>query len=294
MPMPYTLTRGPVLTMLENALNPPADLVGIRTAALTALRDPAQSLGSILGAQAGAVAQLTVPGNATLANRLLADWLGLDDPPGKGTTGYWVGYQGDVESILREGMIRAIEVSLGITHDGDPAQFTRRWPIAVEWKCPNPYFEVWVTWRRHGSAASAGQVSALICTPPDKRNRLVTEPQYPPDPPNGVPAEPVPLAEPTTAHEVQGMWLVATASHLPTVADLVSRSDNPRRSPEMVTEGEEVETETGVRSLHQTSLSASRAGEWIIPLPATRWVDVGETVVVAPPPYAGGAVPGLA
>jgi hypothetical protein len=31
---------------------------------------------------------------------------------------------------------------------------------------------------------------------------------------------------------------------------------------------------------------------WAIPMPSTFWEDTGDVVVVAPPPYAGGADPG--
>jgi hypothetical protein len=280
MPMPYTLTRGPLLTLVENALNPhTAAERGERDALLGELR-----LGTPLAALVSATSQpltgVAIP-QAPLDDRLAKDWFGsgAKGPPGE-PTGYWVDYQGDVEGVLREGLIRTIEVSMGLTHGAEPAAATRSWPVQVHWKCPNPYFEVWVSWRRHDDTAGGGQVDMLIATPPDKANRLTTRPQFPPGPPAGVPAEPTPLAEPTAAAACQGMWLVAHEHHRLGVAD------------------ERVAVPSGGRLAVETdrartgALIGLAAGEWLIPTPATLWVDEGPVVVVEPPSYAGGADPG--
>lgn len=280
MPMPYTLTRGPLLTLLENALNPatPNERV-IRDNTLASLRagDPLAGIPWVTSAEVTSVA---IP-RAPLELRLDEDWLGFSDPPGQGTTGYWVGYQGDVDAVLRQGLIRAIEVSLGIPTTGSPASATRAWPVSVQWKCPNPYFEVWVTWRRHTADGREGEVTMLIATPPDRVNRLVTEPRWPPAPPTGVAAAIIPLEEPIQATDGQGMWLVTHEHHLPGVCDLLVDTTGERETEVLdVTPGADL---LSIRELDSNT--------WIIPTPSTSWEDSGPVVVVAPPAYAGGADP---
>jgi hypothetical protein len=280
MPMPYTLTRGPLLTLLENVLNP-TDEAGrsVRNEILGALR-AGTHLYDIPWVTSGPGSTVAIPGNG-LDLRLKEDWFGDPPVPGQSTTGYWVGYRGDVEPVLREGLIRAIEVSLGIIHDGDPAEAPRSssWPIDVQWKCPNPYFEVWVTWRQHKDGR--GQVNLLIATPPDRVNRLTTEPRFPP-PTAGVPPVATPLPEPIAAAEEQGMWLVTHEHHSPLV--VLRRVDTREQ-----TVTEVVQVNAGERN----PLPQLDANTWDIPIPSTVWEDTGDVVVVAPPSYAGGAAPAL-
>jgi hypothetical protein len=278
MPMPYTLTRGPLLTLLENALNPKnAQERSARDGVLAALRG-GMPLSQIPWVTSAAVQNVAIPGNG-LDIRLEEDWFGNPPVPGRNTTGYWVGYRGDVEGVLREGLIRAIEVSLGIAHDGDPESAERSWPVDIQWKCPNPYFEVWVTWRQH--PGDRGQVNVLIATPPDRVNRLTTEPRLPP-PTTGVQPVPTPLAEPLTATGVQGMWLVTHEHHAPLVH--LRRVDTP---------AQEVRELLQVNAGERVPLPDLDADTWDIPIPSTVWEDTGDVVVVAPPSYAGGAAPAL-
>ena len=81
-------------------------------------------------------------------------------------TGFWVQYFGNVEEIVRQTLIRTIEVSLGLQHGEDvPSGGPRRvLPIELFWKCPQRWFEGWVTWRwdeTHGT----GQVTTMFATP---------------------------------------------------------------------------------------------------------------------------------
>ncbi len=285
MPMPYTLTKGPLLTLLENTLNPtnPAE-VAVRNTALAQLRD-GTPISAIPWAVSPASAGVTIP-QGTLDIRLEQDWFGrtqnasgawLDQPgfTGQGT-GYWVGYYGDVEPVLREGVIRAIEASLGIAHGASPDDAPRSWPIEINWKCPNPYFEVWVTWRRHRAAdgpnKETGHVTMMIATPPDKVNRLCTQPEFPPDPPLARRVNPLPAPGPPVAS--QGMWLIAHAKHRPGFIDLTAIGGAPT--------GDSV---SGTPS----ALAPLPQGTWLVPLPTTFWRDDGPVVVVAPPSNAGGA-----
>lgn len=81
-------------------------------------------------------------------------------------TGFWVQYYGDVEEIVRQTLIRTIEVSLGLDHGEDiPAGGPRRQlPIELFWKCPQRWFEGWVTWRWDESHGH-GQVTSMFATP---------------------------------------------------------------------------------------------------------------------------------
>ena len=279
MPMPYTLTRGPLLTLIENVINPqnPAE-AGARNGLLGELRGPTP-LVDVLRARMAPFAGVALP-QAPIDVRLEKDWIGdgANGPPGE-PTGYWVGYRGDVEGVLREGLIRAIEVSQGLAHDADPSAGTRLWPIQVHWKCPNPYFEVWVSWRRKDDTPTGGQVDMLVATPPDKVNRLTDRPRFPPGLPAAVAAAGG-LESPNDASTSQGMWLVAHEFHRLTVAD------------------EHVAAPAGDRIGILTGRGRPRmldgfpSGEWLVPTPSTMWVDEGEVVVVAPPSTAGGADPG--
>ncbi len=289
MPMPYTLTKGPLLTLLENTMNPlDAAARQVRDNALIDLRNPQKRITEIPWVTSAAVAGVALP-QGSLDLRLEKDWFGRrlvngqwqDQGPyvaGR-TTGYWIGYYGDVESVLREGVIRAIEVSLGIEHGDAPTNATRQWPVNVEWKCPNPYFEVWVTWRRHRASeatqAEQGQVTMLIATPPDKVNRLVTDPRFPPDPP--LPRRLQPLPEPTVAETGQGMWLVAHEHHRQGFVDVVMTPDQPDLVDARVDE--------------TTTLEPTSPDRWFVPMPTTFWRDEGPVRVVEPPPNAGGADP---
>jgi hypothetical protein len=76
-------------------------------------------------------------------------------------TGYWRQWYGNAGGIVAQTFIRAVEVSLGIDHVQPGASLdslvaTRCWPIEVFWRCPAPWFEGWVTWRREGSKAPSG------------------------------------------------------------------------------------------------------------------------------------------
>ena len=251
------------------------------------MRDPQTRITDIPWVKTGAGSAVPLPGGAPLITRMEQDWFGsiptnsggwADQPPyNHQPTGYWVGYYGNVQAVLREGLIRAIEVSLGLTHDEDPPGTTpREWPVEVHWKCPNPYFEVWITWRSHGQGPKAGQVNMTICTPPDKNNRLVTRPQHPPVPPSGL-SQPNPLPEPQSADAAQGMWLVAHEEHeqltVDQLVDVVGGSALDQQLDQLGT----------LAGLSKTT--------WAIPMPTTFWRDsdsASDVVVVAPPTWAGG------
>lgn len=276
MPMPYTLTKGPLFLVMEQTLNDPA----ARATVLEQLRSNVR-LPDMPWVVNGPGSTVAVPG--VLRTRLFDDWFGYRDD-GRGgwdpqpafvgqSTGYWVGYYGNTEAVLREGLVRTIEVALGLAHDDPVSKATRAWSIETAWKCPNPWFEVWVTWKQLGDGAGEGHVTMVICTPPDTNNRLVTRAQFPPTLAN----EPVtiPLTDPRRATANEGMWLVAHDEHRPTMAFLTMAAAGA--PPEMV-EGD-------------ATLQGTPQFRMPIPVPSTFWVDSNspdDVVVVAPPRSAGG------
>ncbi|HEX2782489.1 MAG TPA: hypothetical protein VHN36_02815 [Ilumatobacteraceae bacterium] len=83
-------------------------------------------------------------------------------------TGMWDGYQGNVERIVANVMVRCLEVSLGLDHDAPIPEDAppRSWPLYFFFKCQQPFFEGWVTWQCHSvNRRAAGQVTVIFATP---------------------------------------------------------------------------------------------------------------------------------
>jgi hypothetical protein len=83
-------------------------------------------------------------------------------------TGMWDGYQGNVERIVANVMVRCLEVSLGLDHDAPIPEEAppRSWPLYFFFKCQQPFFEGWVTWQCHSvNRRAAGQVTVIFATP---------------------------------------------------------------------------------------------------------------------------------
>lgn len=144
-------------------------------------------------------------------------------------TGMWDGYQGNVERIIANTLVRAIEVSLGLDHGaavptGAPP---RSWPIYFFFKCQQPFFEGWVTWQCHSvNRRAAGQVTVLFATP--GHNHPVSDHPIPIDTDGDHKDDFVPtlrndgefLEEPVTAsaqdpdgNPHQGVWVVTHRDH---------------------------------------------------------------------------------
>jgi len=140
--MPYHLEKGPLLRIFEKHLN--GDRAAMQ-ATLDVLRaserndgldwillpalwnDPAFQNGPQTGDQ--------------MRIRLLTEWFGLE-PDGAGgwrepqpppaTTGYWIGYRGDVATIVRRAVLWAVELALGTGSDS-PISHPDPWPIELFW-----------------------------------------------------------------------------------------------------------------------------------------------------------------
>jgi hypothetical protein len=194
--MPYHLEKGHYLLLLEATLNEGIEAVVDDDAHATF---PGLSRRySMLQYMRGVVARPCDPTNGESEVGGLLEWPGFmaDDDVGfpiyrtivedwfgyrirnNGTvdtkprptkpTGMWDGYQGNVERILANVLVRAIEVSLGLDHNapvptGAPP---RSWPIYFFFKCQQPFFEGWVTWQCHSvNRRAAGQVTVMFATP---------------------------------------------------------------------------------------------------------------------------------
>jgi hypothetical protein len=253
--MPYNLERGPYLAMLEDLIN----------------RDPWRCLDILRDLDKPVTALLRewpVPINggpyhntAALADHIDTDWLGIKpgDGDGNSTSHYWYYWRGDAQGIVRETLIRAIEVALGLDH-GETARDAsqRRWSVSLLTACAIRWFEGWVSWRQVGSAPENGQVVVIILTPTHGRpaettllRPTATTPRHP-GPPYAV--------NPARAEGTQGLWAVGT---------ILERRDDPEPT----------------------------SGQWLAPGQFPRphlgptYVGEGDVIVVAPPEDQGGVLP---
>jgi hypothetical protein len=176
--MPYYLEKGPMLLLMENAVN---QSPAVRRDALEVLRRAEGQPQSIDWVDQVIPAFWALDAVAKFPNPLYAhvleDWFGyVQDPqtqewhPGQGqTTGYWVDYQGDVNSIVRRALIWALEMSLGLAHtDADPhtqqpVVHLQAAPVELLWICNTNWFETWVIQRPTG--VNNRLVTVLFATP---------------------------------------------------------------------------------------------------------------------------------
>lgn len=219
--MPYHLEKGPIISVLEAFANGTAKQLGV---ALTKLRngDPLVEIGVV---DSKTLHSKTFAYQWLLVHHINKHWLGMTktngawarqpafDPNHPATTGHWQHYHGPVEKILRETFIRAAEVSLGLDHDQKPVPATpvRHWPVEFFWKCPQPWFEGWVTWRR--SAGGDGQVTVILATPADTGVVLDSPVKGRNCQVNPTTTKPVHPTTKKAKESHQGMWVVTAKQH---------------------------------------------------------------------------------
>lgn len=286
MPMPYHLTKGPWISILESAANDQ----NRRPQLLADLRNPNVRLVDIAVTNQQDAANFDAFG--PLAQRLNSNWFGFDaagnpqapfDAANPERTGYWVDYHGNTERILRTALLRSLEVAMGLDHGASAGESDRTWPIEVFWTCPRGWFECWVTWRQHDPAQTdGGQVTLLICTPADTVN--VVRPRFvePLNPENGEQH-----VNPTSPDRRQGMWLVAHSDHRSHLVQWIDPSTTP---PAAITTRAVVDA---LNSIYSTDVKvgyddAIAPDPWPIPSPSTLWEGIGDVVVVSPPEIDGG------
>lgn len=206
--MPYHLEKGPVLSVLESFCN---DDRGRLVQALTDLQNDV-ALEQIAPFDDPHLIRPDLPPPyqtaAQLRNHFFDHWLGKQtpgNPSASSPTGHWHGYTGPVERIMRTTLIRAAQVSLGIAGSTPkPGNATRHWPIDFWWKCPQPWFEGWVTWRRTGLDAREGHVTVVFATPADYG--VVLD-----DPAKEATVDP--QTNPLFMDDEQGSWLISSELH---------------------------------------------------------------------------------
>lgn len=207
--MPYHLEKGPVLSVLESFCNDD------RARLVQALDDlengvPLADLGPFDDPHlVGPKRPVPYQNGPQLRYHVYDHWLGRQQPGqtnlGPGPTGHWDSYTGPVEAIMRTTLIRAAQVALGIPGGKpSPATATRHWPIDFWWKCPQPWFEGWVTWRRLGLGERQGHVTVIFATPSD-HGVVLRHPQQE--------ADVDPQSVPTFLTAEQGSWLVSAVDH---------------------------------------------------------------------------------
>ncbi|MGH9275340.1 MAG: hypothetical protein ACRDZU_11900 [Acidimicrobiales bacterium] len=257
--MPYSLEKGPYFSVIEDFAN------GSSLRMLQSLRHLRQGLPiSDLPALDSTTLDAGPYNTDQLADHVDRDWFGYVqsatgalqpqppwDPAYNTHTGFWVEWYGDSEAVFRETLSRALELCLGLDHGENPAgtAVPRHWRLELFWRCPIPWFEGWVTWRKHGKGRRDGQVTVVVSTPshghPVKNTPVRT----------GELAAGGYALNPVTAPGDQGMWVVSQTYHRPW--------------PKTVTE------ESGL-------------GEWTFPTKGLAYVSEGAVVVVAPPEREGG------
>lgn len=184
------------------------------------------------------------------------------------STGFWFQYHGDVEGIVRESLIRAMEVAIGIDHDAAaPSVPDRVLPIELFWKCPQRWFEGWVTWR-WDPAHRTGQVTLMLATPgsgkPVLENPELGRESFIPstsrvDAPGDSPTGPGPADSADALQAPKGMWVITHRQH----AQLPSPPDD----------------------------RAMDEGNWLIPSFGPTYVGAGPVICVQPDERDGGVRP---
>jgi len=238
--MPYHLEKGPYLTVLEAQFN--SDTEQLVTQANLLINGQPQYDTAFYDCPAiDQFGNMQGPGaRAALRDHIYHHWFGWTGafpnykrpalstscslPPSyPQQTGYWRGYHGDVEQIVRTTLIRAAAVALGVDHrtapEIEPSDVRRHWPVDFFWVCGTDRFGGYVTWRTD-LATGRGQVTVVFVTPsiPDPLfDDLRTQARYPgttiasaPAPPR---ANPFFVNPPLKNDAMQGIWLVTHTRH---------------------------------------------------------------------------------
>jgi hypothetical protein len=236
--MPYYVEKGPMLTLLETYFNRPWPgkhrlLQRLRTA-----EQSPQSVDwvtTVLPEVWHDPAMAKAPGAASPAEHVIKHWFGYGQqagrwvPGGGQSTGFWIGYQGDVNAIVRRGLRWALEVSLGLMPGEEGPGRADPDPIEFVWICNAYWFETWVLQRptTHGGRL----VSVVFITPPHTGGLVAKSPiatsakVMPPGGSNAVPSlqdhyelvggAPVPPAtRPRAVDRPYATWVVTHDHHL--------------------------------------------------------------------------------
>jgi hypothetical protein len=188
------------------------------------------------------------------------------DPDTNPTTGFWQHWYGNAEAVFRETMIRALAVSLGLprsatrgTHGSSAAGGKQHWPISILWKCPCPWYEGWIEFKKYpGGAPNDGHVTVILSTPAHGVKLFDS------------PVQPGAVVNPDAPAGKEGLWVVSQSVHL--------MVDNPSRPQE-------------AQRPALPDSSSSPAGTWGPPTLGQPVRSVGSVVCVAPQIGDGGVNP---
>jgi hypothetical protein len=172
--MPYVVQAGTILNGMANYWDHPANGSNRMREMLEDCLDPATTFTQCRG--------LPPDTAANERQHIWTHWLGytgLVNTPGVAgvsaslTTGWWAGWRGDADRILKATFARALAVALGYDHHATMATVrtkppTRWWPVDIVWACGNPLFEGFVQWRTiaNESLTRNGHVNVILATPP--------------------------------------------------------------------------------------------------------------------------------
>lgn len=230
--MPYTTEKSPVFQVAESWAN--AD----RSVALEAMwklldGEPASEMAPIWSTNLNYPPYLTPQARIDHVER---EWFGKTPDGGGGwtpqssyhpynhpNTGFWQHWHGDAEGIFRTTMIRALCVSLGLPVE-DPKDTqkykgkarpkklqggTQHWPISILWKCPQPWYEGWIEWKKWEPGARGGHVTVVLSTP-SHGVKLFDSPERPPNSPRVI-TDPFGAyaVDPKQATGKEGLWVIS-------------------------------------------------------------------------------------
>lgn len=169
--MPFHLEKGHALMAIEDLLNNPAHHAVLR-AAFEGLRTNlpvANVFNNVAAAAPGLAAyggQPDVVAAGGLGPFVAGAWFAAPGAPGP--TPYWLDYRGNVDNVVRETLLLAMEVAWGVDRNqplpGGP--FQRR--IELFWHCGQRWFEAWTTWDD-----PQGPVKILFASPPHTGGEVV-------------------------------------------------------------------------------------------------------------------------
>jgi hypothetical protein len=165
--MPFHLEKGHALMAIEELLNNHSHHAvlevaydGLRTgqAVGTVFRTALMTKAPVLDAYEGEP-HVTAAGG--LGPFVTGAWFGQIAPGTATPNPYWLDYQGDVDGIVREALLFAMEIAWGAdrTQKLPPGPFVRR--IELLWHCAQRWFDAWTTWDDPN-----GPVKVLFATPP--------------------------------------------------------------------------------------------------------------------------------
>lgn len=165
--MPFHLEKGYALMALEDLLNDPS-LAPTRARLFEGLRTGV-GLGAVFRDLLSTAPTLSRYGNhpmvasaGGLGSFVTGAWFGQSGGPGTPPPPYWIDYTGDIDGVVRETLLFAMEVALDADRSRPlPTKVATARPIELWWHCGQRWFEAWLSWQ-----SADGPVRVLFATPP--------------------------------------------------------------------------------------------------------------------------------